>query len=552
MAETETQTDEDALSPFLQQVKAPISEDQPTGASVTYDDDFQQLKTQINEIGAASGEASYETIVKLAKRILTEKSKDLRAAGYLVIGAAREGGTEGMAEAVAAVRLLIDTYWEELYPAKRRMRGRGSALQFISDRLGDWIETATFGPSDREPLVAARDDLKAIQDFGLKEMGEHAPAFSGLNKVLERAIRKLPEPEPEPDPEAEADATEEEEEAATPDQPGSEPEPSASSSPPRSQPSAPADIGSEGDAVDAVVKVAAYLRNEDATNPTAYRLMRALRWGGLRKAPSNDGGKTRIPAPREQRRTFLRNLYEQDQYERLLEEGESSFQSGAFHFWLDLQRFVASALEALGKPYAEAHQAVLADTALLVHRLPDLATLTFSDGTPFADPLTADWIETQVQPLLVGDESGSGSSGADGQMAATQQYEEARKTLGSGDLAEALEIMRDGAVQDASQKETFHRQLYIATLCLKGGQPSIAQPLLDDLDAAIERHAIDAWDPPLALEVWTHRCQCYDALAQKAPDADKAELFKQADQAFEKICRVDATRAVSIASRRPR
>ena len=549
MAETEAKTDEAALSPFLQQLKAPISEDQPAGDSVTYDDDFQKLKTQINEIGAASGEASYETIVKLARRILTEKSKDLRAAGYLVIGAAREHGAEGMAEAIAAVRLLIDTYWEELYPAKRRMRGRGSALQFISDRLGDWIETSKFEPSDREALVSARDDLKAIQDFGLKEMGEHAPAFSGLNKVLERAIRKLPEPEPEPDPEAESAAEEEASDEEAADQSAA----SESRSQPRPQPGAPSEITSESDASEAIAKVAAFLRKEDATSPTPYRLMRAMRWGVLRKDPPNDNGKTRIPAPREQRRTFLNNLLKQGDYERLLEEGESSFQSGAFHLWLDLQRLVASALEALGKPYAVAHEAVAADTALLVNRLPGLTSLTFADGTPFADPLTVDWIETQVQPMLggEGDSSGGGAS-ADGQMAAAQQYEEARKTLGSGDLAAALEIMRDGAAQDTSQKETFHRQLYVATLCLKGGQPAIAQPLLDDLDAAIERHAIDAWDPPLALEVWTHRCQCYDALAQQASKADKEGLFKKADQAFEKICRVDATRAVSIAGRRPR
>jgi type VI secretion system protein VasJ len=550
MADTDAKTDEAALSPFLKQIKAPISEDEPAGARVTYDDDFQRLKTQINEIGAASGEASYETIVKLSRRILAEKSKDLRAAGYLVVGAAREEGAASMAEAVAAVRLLIDEYWEELYPAKRRMRGRGSALQFISDRLGDWVETTQFSPADREALVSARDDLKAIQDFGLQEMGEHGPAFSALNRVLERAISRLPAPEKETDEKVSAGEDNDAQNEASSQSAPSQPSPSQRAS--STQPNTPTEIGSESDASEAIVKVAAYFRKEDASTPTPYRLMRALRWGELHKEPSNDSGKTRIPAPREQRRTFLNNLLQQGKYERLLEEGEASFQSGAFHFWLDLQRLIASALEALGKPYADAHQSVAADTALLVHRLPGLTTLTFADGTPFANPLTVEWIETQVQPMLGKEGKGASEGRSNGQMAASKQYGEARKKLGSGDLSAALEIMRDGAAQDASQKETFHRQLYVATLCLKGGQPTVAQPLLDDLHRAIERHAIDAWDPPLALEVWTHRCQCYDALAQKAPDAEKELLFKKADQSFENICRVDATRAVALAGRRPR
>ncbi len=533
----------EALSPFLQAVKAPISEDQPAGESVTYDDDFQRLKTQINEIGSASGEADYDTITKLARRILTEKSKDLRAAGYLVIGEARLNGPEGMAEATTAVRLLIDEYWEELYPAKRRMQGRGSALQFISDRLGDWFQTTTFNPPDREPLVAARDDLKAIQDFGLQEMGEYGPSFSGLMKRMNKAIDKLPQPEPEPEPEPSAGESEE----------ASSESSASTTTTVSSSTGAPTEIGSESDATKSVRMAAEYFREESLRDPVPYRLMRTIRWGVLDAEPPHEGGTTRIEVPREQRRSYLSGLLKQGNYETLVREGESSFQWETFHFWLDLQRLIASALDALGKPYATARDAVLIDVALLIDRLPGLLTLTYSDGTPFADPLTQDWVETQVQPMLSSDgASAGGGAGSEGRVPAAEQYDEARQRLSSGDLGEALAIMKEGAAQDTSDKETFYRRLYIATLCMKGSQPAVARPLLDELDAAIERHAIDAWDPSLALEVWTNRCQCYDLLAQQAPPEQKEALFAEADAAFEKICRVDAAEAVSVASRRPR
>lgn len=537
----ETEEDAQDLSPFLEAVKAPISDDAPTGESITYDEDFQTVKTEIDNIGSAGGAADYESIAKLSRTILTEKSKDLRAAGYLVLGAARANGTEPMAEAVRAVRLLIDEYWEDLYPAKRRMRGRGSALQFISDRLSDWLSATDFEKKDRAPLVAARDDLNAIQEFGMQEMGEHAPAFSGLMNELDAVIDSLPAPDPEPE-EAPSDAG-----GTTETEPSSE-----VPSPATTAPSAPSEVASETDASTAVTNAAAFLLEQDLTDPTPYRLSRAVQWGVLRQEPPSDGGKTRIQPPREQRRTYLTGLLDESEYETLVQQAEQSFQSEPFHLWLDLQRLVVSALDALGSPYEAAHSAVLLDVAHLVHRLPGLPSLAFSDGTPFASPITVDWIETEVQPMLEGEGQGTSAASSDGRLPVTEQYEEARQHLTGGDLDEALALMKEGAAEDLSEKEAFHRRLYIATLCMKGDQPTVARPLLDELNAGIERHALDAWNPSLALEVWTHRCRCYDALAQQAPAEEKEALFAEADAAFENVCRVDATKAVTLAGQRPR
>lgn len=531
--------EEEELSPFLQKMKTPIDDDKPAGEKVTYDDDFQQLKTQINEIGAASGAADYERIVELGRKILTEKSKDLRAAGYLIVGEARLNGTPGMAEAVKGGRLLIDTFWEELYPAKRRMRGRGSALQFISDRLGDWMEGAEFEEDDREALISARNDLKAIQDFVLQEMGEHAPSLSGLLKKFDKAIKKLPDPEPAPEAEQQAIEDEEGETTAT----------ASSQKKESTRPSAePAEIASDSDAENAITRASTYFRTEDRTDPVPYRLMRTIRWGVLQKAPPNEGGTTRIEAPRAQRRDYLSGLLKQEEYETLVEEAESTFQGGSFHFWLDLQRLLASAMEALGKPYEDARTAVMFDTALLVQRLPVLPTLAFSDGTPFASPLTTEWLEMQVQPLLGSDgETVTGQAVADGSMPATEHYEEARQRLTSGDLAGALDHMEDGAAQDTTQKERFYRRFYVASLCLKGGMPTVALPLLEELDELITRHALDTWNPSLALEVWTALHQACNQLTQQVRAEERDALAARADDAFEKICRIDVRQALPIA-----
>ena len=543
MSEEQGSDPESELSAFLQAVKAPISEENPAGDSIAYDDDFQTLKSQINLIGSVSGEADYETIVELARRILTQKSKDLRAASYLVVGEARSNGAEGLAEATEVVALLISTYWEGLYPGKRRMRGRGNALQFISDRLGDWFETASFSPPDYVPLTKTRDNLEAIQDFVLQEMGEDAPKLSGLLKRVNKAIDKLPkpdEPEEESEPETSDDKAQNNE--------GERTEPS-----PTSQGAIPSEIGSESDVVSAIRTAADYFTRQDLANPIPYRLMRSVRWGSMRAAPPSEGSTTRIEAPLKKRREYLSGLLETKDYETLIREGESSFRWETFHLWLDLQRLIAASLDALGTPYKEARDAVMVAVALLKKRLPSLLSLSYSDGTPFASPLTQDWIETQVAPLLGGSEQAArGSSAATDEMPVLEQYNEARKRLSEGKLSEALAVMTDGAASDASGKESFFRRLYIASLCMKGGQPSVARPLLDELDGAIDRHAINEWDGALATEVWTNRCQCYDQLAQQAPPEDKESLFQEADAAFEKICRVNPAEAISVAERRSR
>jgi len=529
----------DDLTSFLEAVKAPIRDEAPAGESVTYDEDFQTLKTEIDKISAASGQADYERVAELARTILTEKSKDLRAAGYLVVGEARANGAEEMSEAIRAVRLLIDAYWEDLYPAKRRMRGRGSALQFVSDRLADWVSSTNFGQSDRAALTTTRDVVRDLQEFGLEEMGEHAPSLSGLLNDLDDVIDSLPEPEPEEPP---SEGAEED---------GSDPAADEHTPTADTAPSPPSDFDSESDVSAAVSDAASFLREQDLTDPTPFRLLRAVQWEVLREEPPSENGETRLPAPREQRRTYLSGLLDDEEYETLIREGESSFQNEPFHLWLGLQRLVASALDALGAPYEPARDAVLFDVARLVDRLPGLLSLTFSDGTPFASPLTVDWIETQVQPLLKLSDDGGTATEGDDQMLVSDHYEQARQLLSGGDLDEALSLMREGAAEDTSEREAFYRRLYIALLCMKGNKLSVARPLLDRLDADVERHALDSWRPSLALRVWEHKCKCYDALAQNAGRESSTDLSAEANAAFEKICKLDATKALSIAEQRP-
>lgn len=524
-------------TPFLAELRTPLREEAPAGDDVLYEEHFQQLKTEINKISSAAGEADYEQIVELARTVLTEQSKDLRAAGYLVVGEARVNGIEGVKEAVQALYILIDEYWEVLYPDQSRMRSRGNALQFVADRLPDWMQAVSFDAPDREALVLTSEVLEDIQAFSMEEMGEHAPSLSGLLNDLEDEIDDLPAPEPSPADPSDDDTASGEEKTET------ERTQSAGAS------SAPETIASETDATQAIRRAATYYRDESLQSPISYRLIRAVRWGAMQSVPPNEGGTTRFAPPRDQRREYLEGLLESEDYETLVQEAESSFQGGTFHVWLDLQRLVAAALKALGDRFEDAHATVLMELAIFVKRLPEISSLTFKDGTPFASGLTRDWIETEVQPLLEeGDEDGAvGDEGAE--KTVDVDYEEARKALGGGTLEEALAILEEGAENDASKKEAFRRQLYVASLCVKGKKPRVARPLLDELASDVREHDLNAWNPGLALKMWSNRYQCYDLLAESVPDDEARSFRKEADASFEQICQLEPTKAVSMDAR---
>src|SRR4029450_3535326 len=109
----------------------------------------------------------------------------------------------------------------------------------------------------------------------------------------------------------------------------------------------------------------------------------------------------------------------------------------------------------------------------------------------------------------------------------------------------------------ASHHDRFLRRLYSATLCLEGGQLSVARALLEELEEDIETHRLDRCDPPLrldrwppppALDVWSRLSACYSAQAGRAGrGGDVQQIGRDMQRVFARICRVDSTRALAAA-----
>ncbi|MDH5231925.1 MAG: type VI secretion system ImpA family N-terminal domain-containing protein, partial [Gammaproteobacteria bacterium] len=120
----------------------PISADKPCGSSAKYETEYESIQEEIDKQNSLDGAVvDWNEISNLATTILTGMSKDILVASYYANSRFVLDGYQGLAEALMLIDTLFDRYWDDLYPEKKRMRGRVVALTWLSDELEKGIET---------------------------------------------------------------------------------------------------------------------------------------------------------------------------------------------------------------------------------------------------------------------------------------------------------------------------------------------------------------------------------------------------------------------------
>lgn len=294
-------------------------------------------------------------------------------------------------------------------------------------------------------------------------------------------------------------------------------------------------------------KAGKFLSENENTKIMGYRIMRSARWDGIEKNPLNENGKTKLPAPNVQQRTFFGNLVEKGDWKTLLVKGELTFGTASNHFWFDLQRFIVTACGELGTEYAALRKALLIEMALLVKRLPDIVNFTFDDGFPFCDEVTKDWIASEVQSALGASGGGEGIGGgtAAGDVLKDEQRE-VNKLVAGGKVEEALAMIQENMRSSSNERDNFRRTVMVGSLLLKAKQSTMAMSVLESLNQKIERHGLDRWDPDIAVEAWANLAMAYRAAKnQKPPNVITAITDKQ-NEILSKISQLDPKKAFTL------
>jgi type VI secretion system ImpA/VasJ family protein len=600
------------MSVLLEDIAKPISDPDFSGEDIARltpsveNKEWFQKYAQLRDLVRKTSTNSDE-IVEISQDILTNKSKDLMTAGHLCRGLFHRNGFTGLAEGLEAYYTLLEQYWDKgLYPLAEPARVRTIGLlgrnlgSDIEVRKADFIPGSEVGegdakakkltPADVNALKSAAEALGNIKETvgkingilkekvpdGKASMGSLGQTVDGLIRTVNSGLQKAgvtAKPQAERGGAAPTQAKAEAPQRGVVFQRG-EPEVAQEAVETAEVASAVA-FSNDIEAIRAVIQIAKFFIEKDHKSVVPYRLVRSALWYSLplpNPEPRKDGKKV-TPIPPSPGKARLEELLKSEDWEPLVTECENVFLEGfevggAGCFCLDIQRFLCTALKELaqkaseggdarGKEQYEAVQeTILQETAIFVDRFPYVNEIFYSDGvTPFVDDQTKRWIEKSVKPVF-----GQGSTVQQGAIAQgglsesaskiSEDFEKASDLLAKQKWEEALNLMQAGINEEATCRGRFQRRLNLANLCLDAGQPTMARPLLEQLDDDIGRFSLDQWEPMLCIQVWGHLRRCYQELSpQQAQQESDGFYQEKADRIFEKLCKLDIRAALAPKTR---
>ncbi len=589
----------------------PIAGENPSGVDLRYDnnlllfDKIKEARRQDDDLAQGDWQherkvADHKLVVKLTEEGLASRSKDLQLAAWLTEALVHAQGFAGLRQGLTLCHGLIQNFWDTLYPPIEDgdLELRGGPLEWLvavldiplksvplvnagynflkykdtklvgyenaatndkdkkarakkiqegklSPELFDkaFVETPkVFYASTEKELDACLQTVDQLSKLCDEKFGDVAPSISRL-KVPLTEIRYCVHALLEKKRETEPDPVEE----IPPEQPvGSEDQSGTGTT------GAVVELTDRRQAIALAVKAAAFLRKKEPYSPAPYLMLRGLRWGELRTA-SNLSDATLLEAPPTELRQQVKRLALAKRWEELLETAENAMALPCSRAWLDLQRLVCQACNALGTEYATIETAIHSELKCLLEDLPQLWDANLLDDTPAANSETRAWLRK------LGEKPAASTSAAapppvegaepapDGSSAAPvappswparlpDVYELAQDALKAGRPEKAFEIMQQEISRQSSGRRKFERTLQLVQLCVSAGKDAIAQPLVDDLAAAIEAHKLDDWEDREMIAAALTTVLSVSKKVQ-ASASEKQKLF-------ERICRLDPVRAL--------
>ncbi|MGH7247479.1 MAG: type VI secretion system protein TssA, partial [Pseudomonadota bacterium] len=394
-------------------------------------------------------------VIKLASEAVAIRSKDLQLAAWLTEALLKQQGFDGLRLGLDLLRGLLENFWDNCYPEIEDgdLEMRAAPLEWVGTRLETPLKTVPltrdgYGfykfkesrtvPSEDEAnqdeakreartaaiaegkigvdefergfratpagqyeawvaaLAGCLGSLETLDTLCGEKFGAVAPSFSGLRTAIEEVqhtakglLQKKAEAEGGPAPggapaEAAGETVEETGEGA----------PAAAAAPAKRKAVSmePADAD---DAAARLAAVAKFLRQNDASSPAPYLLLRGFRWGELRGQGESPDRAALVPPSTEVRRQIV-SLSLDGNWTELLEIAETAMAEPCGRAWLDLQRYVVKACEESG--YSAVANSIRSGLKALLADLPNLAGWSLADDTPVANAETQAWLKEFTSP----------------------------------------------------------------------------------------------------------------------------------------------------------
>lgn len=407
-------------------------------------------------------------------------------------------------------------------------------------------------------LHACREELEALNRFCDEKYGNVAPSFLNLREALDevariadRLLERKLELDPDP-PEGASDQVGEGDrgehpsgqDAAEPSAGGAGRNPEGSGSAGVTAP-AVREPSSWDEAAELAGVAAAFMRRERPTDPASYLMLRGLRWGELRVGGSGVDPRL-LEAPPTQLRTRLKSLLLDGEWEELLEAAEDMMATPYGRGWLDLQRYVLTALEELGGEYEPVAASVRQAIRGLLVDLPELLEVTLMDDSPTANRETTEWLHAGI---LEGvdeerEQAARASASAGGRRGdGRDPLSRAMTHVRAGRPQKAIQLLLDEATREESPRARFLRRSEAAQIMVRQGMEGVAMPILREMMDQVDQHQLEEWEAgETVARAMALLYTCMDRL-EEDPKA-RQELYLR-------ICRLDPMQGMGLDSGEP-
>jgi type VI secretion system protein ImpA len=320
----------------------PIAGDNPAGVSVRYDgiyDAIQEARRSEDNLPMGDWQrdvkvADLDAVIDLATETISEKSKDLQLATWLVEALLRKHGSAGLRDGIRLLRELQETYWEGLFPEVEEgdLEFRAGVLQWLNEKLPAFIRQIMVTKADAlyswhhweesrqvdnlgrqnpdamqaaiaegkitgeqfdkaveatprlfyedlfETLHQTKDEVDALEKVVDEKFGRAAPSLIAIRKAVidcESLIAGVVKKKREQDPNYKTEGIELLSENADPTEMGGGERPGGAMSSTIAWSGEPK---SREEAFQRLNIIAAYLRRVEPQHPVSYLLERAVRW----------------------------------------------------------------------------------------------------------------------------------------------------------------------------------------------------------------------------------------------------------------------------------
>ena len=342
-------------APWIQNILNPLPVGEP-GDDPKHEEDFCKIKQEVEKLS----DIDFEKIKALSIRLLSDKTKDLRVAGYLLLACSYLDDLETVIHVLFVYEGLVKRYWNSIHPQKALPKM--AAIDWLNnERLAGFIITK-LDNVDKKLIHVLLEHVNSLNESLVEQGGETVAQYNRLKKVLKeqavdivvssKVVQALPELPKKP----------------------------------RENPNF--FLQSREDVEVATRSIIEYF-NKNGQKLYAASFARALKWSALNPSATSDN-KTVFAPPCETDKKELKWTMEKEDPKELYRICEKQFLRVGGHVNFDLQYYACKAAMEMGEKLLA--QYLELESKSLITRVPQLMSLLYRDGSPFVTEKTREWL----------------------------------------------------------------------------------------------------------------------------------------------------------------